>query len=89
MSSQAYLSWFLFFMTSRGFMALIGALDYRRMRNFGYLKDGNYAMARFFWRFLEKTKKKKAKYSNDGLCLCRKIDLCLFEMHKKKNVLHA
>jgi hypothetical protein len=44
-------------MTSHGFMAMIGALDYRRMRNFEYLKDGNYAMARSFCWFLEKIEK--------------------------------
>jgi hypothetical protein len=47
------------------FMAMIGALDYGRMKNFRYLKDGSYAMARYFCWFLEK-KKKKAKYSNVG-----------------------
>jgi hypothetical protein len=38
-------------------MAPIGALDYMRMRNFGYLKDGSYAMAKSFCWFLEKTEK--------------------------------
>jgi hypothetical protein len=57
MSSQAYVSWFLFFMMSRGFMLSISELDYGKMTNFGYLKDGSYAMARSCW-FLEKTKKK-------------------------------
>ncbi len=57
MSSQAYFSSFLFFMMSHEFMALIGALDYGRMRNFKYLKDGSYAMARSFCWFLEKIEK--------------------------------
>jgi len=57
MNSQAYLSWFLFFMMFHGFMAPIGALDYGKMRNFIYLKDGSYAMARFFCWFLEKIEK--------------------------------
>ncbi len=56
MSSQAYLYWFFFFMMYHGFMALIGALDYGRMKNFKYLKDGSYAMARSFCWFLEKKK---------------------------------
>jgi hypothetical protein len=38
-------------------MAPIGALDYGKMRNFIYLKDGSYAMARFFCWFLEKIEK--------------------------------
>lgn len=38
-------------------MAPISALDYRRMRNFGYLKDGSYVMARSFCWLLEKTNK--------------------------------
>jgi hypothetical protein len=44
-------------MMSHEFMALIGALDYGRMRNFKYLKDGSYAMARSFCWFLEKIEK--------------------------------
>jgi hypothetical protein len=43
---------FLFFMTSCGYMAPIVALDYERMRNCNYLKDGNFATRRFlvgFW----------------------------------------
>jgi hypothetical protein len=43
-------------MMYHGFMALIGALDYGRMKNFKYLKDGSYAMARSFCWFLEKKK---------------------------------
>lgn len=65
MSSQAYLYWFFFFMMYHMFMAMIGALDYGRMKNFRYLKDGSYAMARYFCWFLE-NKNKKAKYSNVG-----------------------
>jgi hypothetical protein len=71
MSSQAYLSWFLFFMTSHGFMAPIGALDYRRMKNFGYLKYGSYAMARSFCCFFGEDKE-RAKYSNVGYVCVRR-----------------
>jgi hypothetical protein len=52
-------------------MAPIGSLDYKRMRKFGYLKDGSYAMARSFCWFLGKGKK-IVKYSNVGyVCVGR------------------
>jgi hypothetical protein len=48
-------------------MALIGALDYIRMRRCGHMKDGSFAMRGILLVFGEN--KKKAKYSNVGLCL--------------------
>jgi hypothetical protein len=86
-SLQAYLFWFLLFMKTRGSMAPIGALDYRRMRSCGNMKDGSFAIKGLLLVFGEN--KKKTKYSNVGLCLQRMIELTLFEMHREKNALHV
>jgi hypothetical protein len=45
------LLFFWFFMTSCGYMAPIGALDYGRMRNCSYLKDGSFATRGLFAGF--------------------------------------
>jgi hypothetical protein len=74
-------------MMFHGFMALIGALDYGKMWNFIYLKDCSYAMARFFCWFLEKIEK-ELNILMLVMFVYEDIFL-LFEMHKKKNVLHA
>jgi hypothetical protein len=47
-------------------MAPIGALDYKRMRSCGDMKDGSFAIKCLLLVF---GGKKKEKYSNDGLCL--------------------
>jgi hypothetical protein len=48
-------------------MVLLGALDYRRMRSCGHMKDGSFAIMALLLVFGEN--KKRAMYSNDGLCL--------------------
>ncbi len=64
MSLQAWLCWFLFFMKTHGSMALIGALDYKRMRSCGHMKVGSFAIKGILLVF--GGEKKKTKYSYVG-----------------------
>ncbi len=43
MSFHAYMCWFLLVMSTNGNMALIGALDYWRMRSCGHIKGGKFS----------------------------------------------
>ncbi len=43
MSFHAYLCWFLLFMRTNGNMALIGALDYWKMRSCRLIKGGKFS----------------------------------------------